>query len=135
MSVMNKKKIIQLFNVSKKFGEKFALKDINLEIESGEFVFISGPAGSGKSVLLKVLYLAEKISEGKIIVDGMELAKTSSSKLALLRRQFGMVFHDFKLIHNLTVYENVALVLEAARKKTLVYKGKSYGCIKNNRHG
>jgi len=113
----SKNSIIRLFNVSKRFGGKLALKDISLEIEQGEFVFISGPSGAGKSTLLKILYLAEKASEGQILIDGMNLARISSSKLPFLRRRFGMVFQDYKLIPSRTVYENVALVLEAAGKK------------------
>ncbi|MCM2285771.1 MAG: ATP-binding cassette domain-containing protein [Desulfobacula sp.] len=114
---IKKNSIIRLFNVSKRYNGKFALKDINLDIEPGEFIFISGPSGAGKSTLLKVLYLAEKVSEGQILIDGMNLARISSSRLPLLRRRFGMVFQDFKLIPNRTVYENVALVLEAAGEK------------------
>jgi len=109
--------MIRLFNVSKRFGGKLALKDITLDIGQGELVFISGPSGAGKSTLLKILYLAEKPSGGQILVDGMNLARISSSKLPFLRRRFGMVFQDFKLIPNRTVYENVSLVLEAAGKK------------------
>ena len=113
----NKKSIIRLFNVSKRFGGKLALKNISLDIEQGEFVLISGPSGAGKSTLLKILYLAEKASEGQILIDGMNLARISSSKLPFLRRRFGMIFQDFKLIPTRTVYENVALVLEAAGEK------------------
>ncbi|MBU2629216.1 MAG: ATP-binding cassette domain-containing protein [Proteobacteria bacterium] len=113
----NKNSIIRLFNVSKRFNGKLALKDITLDVEQGEFIFISGPSGAAKSTLLKVLYLAEKVSEGQILIDGMNLARISSSRLPLLRRRFGMVFQDFKLIPNRTVYENVALVLEAAGEK------------------
>ncbi len=110
--------IIRLFNVSKKFGSKFALKNISLDIDQGEFVLISGPSGAGKSTLLKTLYLAEKASEGQILIDGMNLARISSSKLPLLRRRFGMIFQDFKLIPTRSVYENVALVLEVAGEKS-----------------
>lgn len=113
----NKNSIIRLFDVTKRYGAKLALKDISLDIEQGEFIFISGPSGAGKSTLLKVLYLAEKVSEGQILIDGMNLARISSSRLPVLRRRFGMVFQDFKLIPNRTVYENVALVLEAAGEK------------------
>ncbi len=115
---IKKNSIIRLFNVSKKYNGKYALKDINLDIEQGEFVIISGPSGAGKSTLLKVLYLAERASEGQILIDGMNLARISSSRLPLLRRSFGMVFQDFKLIPNRTVYENIALVLEAAGEKS-----------------
>jgi len=113
----NKNSIIRLFNVSKRYGGQLALKDISLDIGQGEFVFISGPSGAGKSTLLKILYLAEKASEGQILIDGMNLARISSSKLPFLRRRFGMIFQDFKLIPTRTVYENVALVLEAAGEK------------------
>ena len=113
----NKNSIIRLFNVSKRFGGKLALKDITLDIEQGELIFISGPSGAGKSTLLKILYLAQKASEGQILIDGMNLARISSSKLPFLRRRFGMIFQDFKLIPNRTVFENVALVLEAAGEK------------------
>lgn len=125
MEDKNKKNpIIRLFNVNKRYNGKLALKDINLEIEQGEFIFISGPSGAGKSTLLKVLYLAEKVSEGQILIDGMNLARISSSRLPILRRRFGMVFQDFKLIPNRTVYENVALVLEAAGEKRSYIKKK-----------
>ncbi len=120
----NKNLVIRLFNVSKRYGGKLALKDITLDIEQGEFIFISGPSGAGKSTLLKVLYLAEKVSEGQILIEGMNLARISSSRLPLLRRRFGMVFQDFKLIPNRTVYENVALVLEAAGEKPSYIKKK-----------
>lgn len=112
-----KKPVIRMFNVSKQYGVKLALKDISLEIEEGEFIFVSGPSGAGKSTLLKVLYLAERATRGQIIINGMNLDRISPSRLPFLRRSFGMVFQDFKLIPNRTVFENVALVLEAAGQK------------------
>ncbi|OQY51535.1 MAG: cell division ATP-binding protein FtsE [Desulfobacteraceae bacterium 4572_89] len=114
----DKNTIIRLFNVSKRYGSKLALNDVTLDIKQGEFIFVSGPSGAGKSTLLKVLYLAEKVSEGQILIDGMNLARISSGKLPFLRRRFGMIFQDFKLIPNRTVFENVALVLEAAGEKS-----------------
>ena len=112
-----KANIIRLFNVTKRYGGKLALNNITLDIEPGEFIFISGPSGAGKSTLLRVLYLAEQVSEGQILIDGMNLARVSSTKLPFLRRRFGMVFQDFKLIPNRTVFENVALVLKVAGEK------------------
>ncbi|WDP91304.1 MAG: ATP-binding cassette domain-containing protein [Desulfobacter sp.] len=112
-----KANIIRLFNVCKRYGGKMALDDITLDIEPGEFIIVSGPSGAGKSTLLKVLYLAERVSEGQILIDGMNLARISASKLPFLRRRFGMVFQDFKLIPNRTVFENVALVLKVAGEK------------------
>ncbi|HKL01084.1 MAG TPA: cell division ATP-binding protein FtsE [Desulfotignum sp.] len=113
----SKHAIIRLFNVTKRYGAKMALNDVSVDIQPGEFIFISGPSGAGKSTLLKVLYLAEKVSEGQILINGMNLARISSAKLPLLRRRFGMVFQDFKLIPGRTVFENVALVLEVAGEK------------------
>ena len=120
----DKANIIRLFNVTKRYGGKLALNDISLDIEAGEFIFISGPSGAGKSTLLKVLYLAERVSEGQILIDGMNLARISSTKLPFLRRRFGMVFQDFKLIPSRTVFENVALVLKVAGEKPSYIKRK-----------
>jgi len=120
----DKANIIRLFNVTKRYGGKLALNDITLDIEAGEFIFISGPSGAGKSTLLKVLYLAERVSEGQILIDGMNLARISSTKLPFLRRRFGMVFQDFKLIPSRTVFENVALVLKVAGEKPAYIKRK-----------
>jgi cell division transport system ATP-binding protein len=131
----NKNSIIRLFNVSKRFGGKLALKDISLDIGQGEFVFISGPSGAGKSTLLKILYLAEKASEGQILIDGMNLARISSSTLPFLRRRFGMIFQDFKLIPTRTVYENVALVLEAAGEKPSYIRDKVVQVLRNTGMG
>ena len=116
--------MIRLFNVSKRFGGKLALKDITLDIEQGEFIFISGPSGAGKSTLMKILYLAENMFEGQVLIDGMNLSRISPSMLPVLRRRFGIVFQDFKLIPTRTVYENISLVLEAAGKKPAFIKKK-----------
>ncbi len=112
-----KNAIIRLFNVTKHYGGRPALQNVSMDILPGEFVFISGPSGAGKSTLLKILYLAETVSEGQILIDGMNLSRISPARLPFLRRRFGMVFQDFKLIPTRTVYDNVALVLEVAGKK------------------
>jgi cell division transport system ATP-binding protein len=109
--------IIRLFNVTKHYGGRPALQNVSMDILPGEFVFISGPSGAGKSTLLKVLYLAETVSDGQILIDGMNLSRISARRLPFLRRRFGMVFQDFKLIPTLTVFDNVALALEVAGKK------------------
>ena len=112
-----KNAIIRLFNVTKHYGGRPALQNVTMDILPGEFVFISGPSGAGKSTLLKVLYLAETVSDGQILIDGMNLSRISARRLPFLRRRFGMVFQDFKLIPTLTVFDNVALALEVAGKK------------------
>lgn len=105
--------IIQLFHVHKRYGAKTALIDITLNVEKNSFWFVSGPSGAGKSTLLKLLYLGETLSEGQVLVDGMNLARISRSRAPILRRKLGIVFQDYKLIPTKTVFENIALVLEA----------------------
>jgi cell division transport system ATP-binding protein len=119
-----KQAIIRLFNVFKHYGQRPALQNVSMDILPGEFVFISGPSGAGKSTLLKVLYLAETVSDGQILIDGMNLSRISPARLPYLRRRFGMVFQDFKLIPTRTVYDNVALALEVAGKKPAVIRKK-----------
>lgn len=112
-----------MFHVYRNYGPKNALIDITLDIFKSEFLFISGPSGAGKTTLLKLLYLAEPVSDGQILVDGINLSRISHKNIPSLRRKFGIVFQDYKLIPTKTVYENVALVLEAAgQKRRLILK-------------
>jgi len=113
----DKNSIIQMFHVHKHYGSKKALIDINLNVSKNEFLFISGPSGAGKSTLLRLLYLGEPVSEGQVLVDGMNLSRISKKRIPLLRRKFGIIFQDYKLISTKTVFDNVALVLEASGKK------------------
>ncbi|MEJ2037849.1 MAG: cell division ATP-binding protein FtsE [Desulfosarcinaceae bacterium] len=110
--------IIRLFHVQKRYGAKFALQDFSLDVMKNEFLFVTGPSGAGKTTLLKLLYLYETANEGQILVDGMNLARIKRQGVPILRRKFGIIFQDYKLIPTKTVYENVALVLEAAGRKT-----------------
>jgi cell division transport system ATP-binding protein len=109
--------IIRLFHVFRSYGAKSALLDISLDIHKNELLFISGPSGAGKTTLLKLLYLAEPVTDGQILVNGINLSRIPRKKIPFLRRNMGIVFQDYKLIPTRTVYENVALVLEAAHKK------------------
>jgi cell division transport system ATP-binding protein len=110
----DKNAIIRLFHVYRNYGAKNALVDITLDVYKNDFLFISGPSGAGKTTLLKLLYLAETVSDGQILVDGMNLSRLPRKKMPFLRRNFGIIFQDFKLIPTKNVYDNVALVLEAA---------------------
>jgi len=89
-----------------------ALHHIDLGIKKGEFVFIIGETGCGKSTLIKLLYREEKPTEGQILVGGLDVAKIRNRKIFKIRRKLGVVFQDFKLLPKLTVYENVAFALE-----------------------
>lgn len=104
-------------NVSKKFGSNFALDDISLEIKKGEFVFIVGPSGAGKSTLLRILTRELQPSTGKVVLGDINLTKIKDRDIPSLRRKVGVVFQDFKLLEDRTVYENVALALEVSGKK------------------
>ena len=89
-----------------------AVYDLNLEIEKGEFVFVIGSTGCGKSTLIKMLYREEKPTNGTINIGGINVSKLKNRNVYKLRRKIGVVFQDFKLLPKLTVYENVAFALE-----------------------
>lgn len=115
--IADKRAVIRMFHVHKRYGTKHALVDATLDVFKSELLFISGPSGAGKSTLLRLPYLDEPVSEGQILVDGVNLARISRRRVPLLRRKFGIIFQDFKLIPTRSVYENVALVLEAQGKR------------------
>lgn len=89
-----------------------AIADLSVTIDKGEFVFVIGSTGSGKSTFIKMLYREEKPTKGSVIVGGIDVAKLRNSKVYKLRRKLGVVFQDFKLLPKLNVYENVAFALE-----------------------
>jgi cell division transport system ATP-binding protein len=102
-----------MFHVSKSYGAgSFALRDVSLELERGEFVFLTGPSGAGKTTLLKLLLGAESPSEGQIVVLGRNIARLGERAIPPLRRRIGVVFQDFKLLPRRSVEENVALALD-----------------------
>lgn len=111
---VNKEAIIRLFRVCKRFNSHGALVDLSLDISNNEILFITGPSGAGKTTLLKLLYLGEPATEGQILIDGMNIQRIPNKRIPELRRKFGIIFQDYKLIPTKTVFENVALVLEAA---------------------
>ena len=88
-----------------------ALSDLTLEVGSGEIVFLTGHSGAGKSSLLKLIALIERPTRGQLVVNGLNVAGVSSSKVPAFRRQIGMVFQDHKLLHDRTIFDNVALPL------------------------
>jgi cell division transport system ATP-binding protein len=93
-----------------------ALEDVTVDIEKGEFVFIVGTSGSGKSTFIRLLLKEEEASRGEIYVAGKHLAKLSPWKVPYLRRNIGTVFQDFKLLQDKTVFENVGFALEVIGK-------------------
>lgn len=103
-------------SVSKKFGSTTALDDVSLEIKQGEFVFVVGPSGVGKSTLLRILTREILPTSGNVKVGGKDITKIKDNQVPALRRKVGMVFQDFKLLDDQTVFENVALALEVLGK-------------------
>ena len=104
--------MIDFKNVSKVYADTVALKNATLHIDQGDFVFVVGPTGSGKSTFIKLIIKEIEPDEGEIIVDGKNLSKMSNRDVAMLRRDIGMVFQDFKLLENKTVFENVSFAME-----------------------
>ena len=107
--------MITLEHVSKRYpGGSEALSELNLTIEKGEMVFLTGHSGAGKSTLLKLLALIERPTRGQVIVNGQNTAKVSRRRIPAYRRKIGMAFQDHKLLLDRTVFDNVALPLVIA---------------------
>lgn len=111
--------MIKFENVSKHYErkDKFALKDINLNINRGDFVFLVGSSGAGKSTFIKLLLREEVASEGKLIVNNKDVANLSPRTIPKFRRNLGVVFQDFRLLPNKTVYENIAFAMEITQQR------------------
>lgn len=104
--------MIELTNVSVTYPNGIhALRDVNLLIEKGEFVFMIGATGTGKSTLLKLIYREETPTKGKVIVAGRDVTRMRGGAIARLRRSIGVVFQDYKLLPQKTVWENVAFAM------------------------
>ena len=110
--------MIRLENISKVYpaGARPALDDVSLSVEKGEFVFLIGSSGSGKSTVLRLLLREELPTTGIVTVDGRNLVKMPNRKVPDLRRRIGCVFQDFRLLPKKNVYENVAFALEVINK-------------------
>lgn len=105
--------MIEIYGVSKIYpGGQIALKDINLRISKGEFVFIVGPSGAGKSTLIKLLFREELPTRGQIFFGGKNITRLRRKEIPYLRRRIGIVFQDFRLLPEKTVYENIAFAME-----------------------
>lgn len=104
--------MIEFRNVSKVYNNGTeALHNINLNVEKGEFVFIVGSSGAGKSTFLKLVMCEERPNSGQIFVDGVDVSRIPKRKIPYIRRKMGIVFQDFRLIDHMTVYDNVAFAM------------------------
>ena len=114
--------MIDLIDVSFKYQNGTeALKNVNLRVNNGEFAFVVGSSGAGKSSILKLLLREEVANSGQVIVNGYNLNRLKEQQIPNFRRSIGMVFQDFRLIPNMTVYDNVAFALRVtdASPKTI----------------
>jgi len=104
--------MIHTYHVYKHYNrDNSALSDVTVEIDKGEFVFLTGPSGAGKTTFLKLIFREEVPTQGQILVNGRNVSAIPESKIPYLRRSIGVVFQDFKLLKRKTVFENVAFVL------------------------
>jgi len=104
--------MILFSDVTKSYGKEVVLKNISLNINKGEMVYVTGPSGAGKTTLLKLIYCSERPDSGQIVVGDWTVSNIKQKAIPYLRRQIGIVFQDFRLLPNLTVFDNVALALQ-----------------------
>jgi len=122
--------MVRLFGVTKTYRkENSALNNVSFRISKGEFVYLNGPSGAGKSTLLRLLYCGERPSRGQILLDGQNVTRMAQRKIPYLRRRIGVVFQDFKLLENRTVFENVAFPLEVQGMKRYAVSRKVYDTL------
>ena len=109
-------KIIRMTNVQMRYPNGEGLKRVNLTVEQGEFVFLVGPSGAGKSTVLKLIYMAERPTQGQVQVGQYNSARITRRDIPYLRRQLGIIFQDFRLLEDRNVFDNVAFALRVIGK-------------------
>ena len=122
--------MIQLRNVYKKYKDNYALQNINLDIMSSEFVFLTGSSGAGKSTLMKLLYREEIPTSGTVMIGNINIAKLPNDRVPNIRRCMGIVFQDYKLLQNISVYDNIALVIRTLGMRTKEIQDRVTGALK-----
>jgi cell division transport system ATP-binding protein len=124
--------MIKVFNLYKSYGGvSSVLSDISFEVQDGEFVFLTGPSGAGKTTLFKILFGWEKFDRGQIIVGGVNVGKLNQKNLYLLRRKIGIIFQDYKLLPKKSVFENVAFAQEIVGADTKTVRSKTWNVLKS----
>ena len=124
--------MIQIFNVVNMYdGSTPVLENISMDIGEGEFVFLTGPSGAGKTTILKILFGVELFEKGQILVQGINVGKLTHRNIHTLRRSIGVVFQDYKLLPNKTVFENVSFAQEVITKDRKTIKFNTWKALKN----
>ena len=122
--------MVELYHVNKDYGRgNHALVDISLDVDRGDFVFLTGPSGAGKTTLLRLLFREETATSGKILVDGMNVSTLSGTQVPKLRRRIGIVFQDFKLLQRRTVFDNVSMVMEITGSPRREQRAKTFAVL------
>ena len=123
--------MIETYNLSKQYSRGvYALRELSLTIDKGEFIFLTGASGAGKSTFLRMLLREELPTEGDLKVDGRDLGHARSSQIQAYRRTVGFVFQDFRLIPRMTVFQNVAFVMRVLGVPTVVQQRKTFQVLK-----
>ncbi len=122
--------MIQLRNVYKKYKDNYALQNINLDIMASEFVFLTGSSGAGKSTLMKLLYREELPTSGTVMIGNINIAKLPNDKVPNIRRCMGIVFQDYKLLQNISVYDNIAYVIRTLGMRSKEIQERVTGALK-----
>jgi len=119
--------MIHFDNISKVYPNgTVALNQIQLNMAHNEFVFLVGPNGAGKSTLLRMLYRAEKPTQGQVYIENINVTQLSRTRIPFLRRNIGVIFQDYKLLPNRTVFENIAFALQVLGERKGLIKKKVY---------
>jgi len=123
--------MIKLHRVTKYYENKIpAINDINLSIIKGDFVFVTGASGAGKTTLIKLIFSSEKPNSGEIVVNSENITRMSPKEIPYFRRKLGVVFQDFKIIQNRSVYDNVAFPLNIIGTRGKLVKKKVWQVLK-----
>ena len=126
---MEERNVIGVYHLTKKYSDRFALTDINLQVANGEFVFMVGPSGAGKSTLLRMIYMDEFPTDGQVVVGSFVSTTMNRKKIPYLRRKIGVIFQDFKLLEDRDVFDNVALAMRVTGEKSYDIKKQVIHCL------
>ena len=125
----NKKEMIKFKDVTATYKNGSGIFNINFQMNASEMIFLMGPTGSGKSTLLKTIYKELNIESGEIFIDNKSISDLKGTEIALLRRNIGMIFQDFRLLNDRTVFENISLPLKIDQYSKSEIKDKTFEII------